>query len=81
MAQSLAPNLARNNLNTTFFTNNTAMLHALVFAAVAFVVLDRTKNLGAEQAIALRLEGPVVNGFRLFHLAKRTLPDFIRRGQ
>jgi len=41
------------------------MLEALVLAAQALVVLDRAKDLGAEQAVTLRLERTVVDGFRL----------------
>jgi hypothetical protein len=41
------------------------VFQALVLTAQAFVILDRAKDLGAEQAVALRLEGTVVDGFRL----------------
>jgi hypothetical protein len=47
------------------------MLEPLVLAAQALVVLDRPEDLGAEQAIALGLERPVVDRFGLLDLAKR----------
>src|SRR5207342_3397637 len=45
------------------------VLHALVLAAQALVVLDRPEDAGAEQAVALGLEGTVVDGLRLLDLA------------
>jgi len=47
------------------------MLQAFVLAAQAFVVLDGTKNLGAEQSIAFRLERTVIDGLGFFDLAIR----------
>src|SRR5581483_2239848 len=58
-----------------------AVLHALVLAAVALVVLHRPKDLRAEQTVALGLEGAVVDGLRLLHFAVRPLPDLLRRCQ
>ena len=58
-----------------------AVLHALVLAAQALPILSRTKNSRAEQPVALRLEGAVVDGFRLGHFAMRPAPDFFRRRQ
>src|SRR3546814_5498119 len=55
--------------DTAFFADDATVLQALVLSAKAFVVFDRAKNLGAEQTIALGLEGTVVNGFRLAKLA------------
>ena len=55
------------DLDTTFLTNDTAVLHALIFAAETFIILYRTKNLGAKQTFPLGLEGTVVNSLRLFH--------------
>src|ERR1039458_9546917 len=57
------------------------MLHALVLAAEAFPVGDRAENACAEQAIALRLEGAVVDGFRLGHFPMRPAPDLFRGRQ
>jgi hypothetical protein len=53
----------------------------LVLSAQALVVLDRAEDLGAEQAIAFRLEGAVVDGLGLLHLAERPGPDLLGRSQ
>jgi hypothetical protein len=54
------------------------MLEALVLAAQALIVLDRAEDLGTEQAIPFRLEGPVVDGFRLLDLTERPGTDLLR---
>ena len=71
MPHPLPANLSQGHLNTALFTNNTAVLEPLVFATQALVIFYWAKNLGAEKTIALWLEGTVVNGLRLFDLAKR----------
>src|SRR5690606_8497344 len=45
------------------------------------VVLHRAEDLGAEQAVALRLEGTVVDGFRLVHFTEGPGTDHLRRSQ
>src|SRR5690606_36120027 len=67
---ALTTNLGQCNLNTALLADNTAMLEALVLAAQSLVVLDRAKNLGAEQAVALGLERTVVDGLRLFYFTE-----------
>ena len=42
------------------------------------VILDRAKNLGTEQAVAFRLEGAIVDRFRLFYFAVGPGPDLVR---
>src|SRR5699024_12561072 len=71
VAHALAADLGLGDLDAAFFADHATMLHALVLAAQAFVVLDRPKNTSTEQAVALRLEGAIVDGFRLFDLAER----------
>ena len=80
MAQPVTPHLGRNDLYTALFTDYAPVLHPLVLTAVAFKILHRTKYLRAEEAVSLRLEGPVVNGLRFFHFAMRPRPDLFRRG-
>ena len=63
---ALTSDLGQRDLGTAFFADHATMLHALVLAAQAFVVLNRTKNGCAEQTIAFRLKSPVVDGLRLF---------------
>jgi hypothetical protein len=53
------------------------MLEALVFTTQAFVITDRAKQLGTEQAITLGPEGSIVYGFRLLYLTERPRPNFL----
>src|SRR5215470_16110788 len=78
MAHALAPHLRQGHFHATLLADDAAILHALVLAAQALVVLDRTEDAGAEQAVALRLEGPVVDGLRLLDLAERPGADALR---
>ena len=64
MPHAIAANLGLYDLHPAFLTHDPAVLHPLVLAAVAFVIFGRSKNLGAEKPVTLRLEGPVVNGLR-----------------
>jgi hypothetical protein len=57
------------------------MLHALVLSADALVILHGPEDTGAEETVALRLEGTIVDSLRLLHFAMRPLPDALRRGQ
>src|SRR5690606_34994972 len=79
VAHAFAANLAYCDFNAAFFADDATMLQALVLAAKAFVVFDRAKDLGAEQTIALGLEGTVVDGFRLANFAVGPRPHFFRR--
>src|SRR5690606_34706725 len=66
---------------TALLAHHTAVLHALVLAAQALVVLDRPEDGRAEQAVALGLEGAVVDRFGLLHFAEGPRADQVRRGQ
>ncbi len=79
MAHALAAHLGLDDLDAALLADHAAVAHPLVFAAVALVVLGRAENLGAKKAVALRLEGAVVDGLGLFHLAVRPRADFFRR--
>ena len=81
VTETLATNLALDDLNAALLADDAAVLHALVLAADALVVLHGPEDAGAEEAIPLRLEGTVVDGLRLLHLTMRPLPDALRRGQ
>ncbi len=70
VAHTLPAYLGLGDLNAALLADNAAMLQALVLAAKAFVVLYGTEDLRAEQAVPLRLEGPVVDRFRFLDLAK-----------
>ena len=57
------------DLNTTALTNDAAVTDSLVLTAMALPILRGTKDLFAEQAVHLRLERAVVDGFRLGHFS------------
>ncbi len=73
----LAAHFTQSDFHAALVANHAAVLHALVLAAQTFPVRHRTENLGAEQAIALGLEGAVIDGFRLGHLAVRPRANFL----
>ncbi len=81
VAHAFAANLALRHFDAALFADDAAVLQALVLATQALVVLDRAEDLGAEQAIALGLEGTVVDGLRLLHFTIGPGPDLLRRGQ
>ncbi len=70
MAHSLTSHRGKRDLDTAFFAHHAPMLKTLVLAAQALIVLHRPEQLGTEQAVSLGLEGAVVDGLRLFHLAE-----------
>ena len=70
MAHALAPHFRQRDFHTAFFADNAFEFHAFVFAAQAFIILDWTKNTRAEKTVTFGLEGPVVDGLRLFDFAK-----------
>ena len=80
VARALAADLGVDDLDAALLAHDPAVLHALVLAAQALVVLDRPEDFRAEQSIFLRLEGPVVDGLGVLHLAVRALADDLRRG-
>ena len=75
VAHTLAAHLLQRDFDAAFFADNAAIFHALIFAAQAFVILDRAKDTRAEQTVTLRLERPVVDGFGLFDLAEGPRQD------
>src|SRR6185503_1199967 len=81
VAEALAANLGLDDLDAALLADDPAVLHALVLAAVALVVLHWPEDLRAEQAVPFRLEGPVVDRLGLLHLTVGPLPDLLRRRQ
>src|ERR1700729_504958 len=69
MAHALAPDPRQRHFDRALFADDALVLHPLVLAAQALVILDRPEDARAEQAVALGLEGAVVDGLRLFVLA------------
>ena len=81
MAHPLAPHLLERHLDTAFLADNAAILHALVLAAEALVVLDRPEDPRAEQPVTLGLERPVVDRLGLLDLAVGPAEDPLRGGE
>src|SRR3954471_5124919 len=79
MAHALAPDPRQRHFDRALFAADALVLHPLVLAAQALVVLDRPEDAGAEQAVALRLEGAVVDGLRLLDLAVGPGQNLCRR--
>jgi hypothetical protein len=78
MAHALTAHLGQRDLDAALLADHAAVLEALVLAAQALVVADRAEDLGAEQAVALRLEGAVVDGLGLLDLAVGPGADHVR---
>ena len=81
VAQTLAANTGQRDFDAALVADHAAVLHALVLAAQALPIGDRSEDAGAEQAVALRLEGAVVDGFGLGDFAVGPAADFFRGGQ
>ena len=81
MTHAVAPHLGLRNFNAALLADHATVLQALVLAAQALVVLDRPEDLGAEEAVAFRFEGPVIDGLRLLHFAERPGPNFLGGSQ
>src|SRR5262245_44279217 len=78
MAHALAPDLGERHLNAALLADDALVLHALVLAAQALVVFHRAEDARAEQTVALRLEGAVVDRLRLLDLPIRPGQNFLR---
>src|SRR5204862_2595734 len=80
MAHAVAAHLRQGDLDAALLTDDAAVLHPLVLAAQAFVILDRPEDAGAEQPVPFRLEGAVVDRLGLLDLAVRPGADALRAG-
>ena len=78
MAHAVAPHAREGDLDAALLADDALVFHALVLAAQALVILDRTEDARAEQAVALGLEGAVVDRLGLFDLAERPGEDLLR---
>ena len=81
VAQALAAHARQRHFDAALIADHAAMLHALVLAAQAFPVGYGSEDARAEQPVALRLEGPVIDGLRLGDFAVGPAPDLFRRSQ
>src|ERR1044071_208253 len=77
MAHAVAAHLRQGHLDAALLADQALVLHALVLAAQALVILDRPEDAGAEEAVPLGLEGTVVDGLRLLDLAERPGSDVV----
>src|SRR6185312_4579148 len=80
MAHAVAAHLAERHLDAALLADDAAILHALVLAAQALVILDRAEDTGAEQPVPLGLEGAIVDRLRFLDLAIGPRPDALRAG-
>src|SRR5262249_58600113 len=78
VTHALAPHAGERHLDAALLANDALVLHALVLAAQALVVLDRAEDTRAEQAIALGLERAVIDRLRLFDLAVGPRQNLVR---
>jgi len=56
------------DLDPTLFAFDSLVFGSLVFAAEAFIILDRTKDAATEKAVPFRLEGSIIDRFWFAHL-------------
>jgi hypothetical protein len=73
--------LVQRDLDAAFLADDALVLHALVLAAQALIVLHRTEDPGTEQTVPLGLEGAVVDRLRLLDLAEGPREDPLRASE
>ena len=78
VAHALATDAAEGNFDTAAVANHAFVFDALVFTASTFPVTGWSENALTEETAFFWLEGPVVNGFRIFHFTFRPTPDDFR---
>src|SRR3974390_1893069 len=81
VAEALTAHLGEGYLHTALVADHAAVLHALVLAAETLPVGYRPEDARAEQAIALRLEGAVVDGLRFGDFPVRPTANLLGRSQ
>src|SRR5205814_3656195 len=74
---ALAAHLLPRHLDAAALADDPLVADALVLAAVALPVLGRTEDALAEEAVALRLQRPVVDRLGLGYLARRPVSDLL----
>ena len=78
MAHTLAAHLGTGDLNAATLADFSLIADALLASAIAFPILHGSKNSVAEQTVALRLQGTVIDGLRFFDLAVAPGANLIR---
>ena len=80
MTHALTTNVRLSYLNTAALTNDVLVTGALVLSTGTFPVLGRAEDALTEQAVLLRLESTVVDGFWLLYFTSRPRKDVCRGG-
>jgi hypothetical protein len=70
VSHALTAHLGLNNLYSALLAHDSTVTETLILTADTFIVLYGTEDLGAKEAIALRLERTVVDRLRLGYLAE-----------
>ena len=81
VAHALTTHFLFSNLYPASVAYDALVANALVLSAMAFEILYRTEDALAEQAIALGLVRPVVDGLRFQHFTVRLLENHLGRRQ
>jgi hypothetical protein len=76
VAHALAADLGAGDLDAAAVADLALVADLLILAAVALPVLGRPEDALAEQAVPLRLQGAVVDGFGFLDFAVRPLQIF-----
>ena len=77
MTHALAAHFLLGDLNSASFAYDAFITDTLVLTAMALEILGRTEDALAEQTIALRFIGTIVDSFRFEHLSGRALHNLI----
>src|SRR5699024_4146058 len=80
VAHALTAHLGPGDLDAAAFADDALEADALVLAARALPVAGGSEDLLAEESVLLRLQGPVVDGLRLFLLTVRPAADVLSGG-
>ncbi len=81
MPHTLPANTCLGDFDAAAVADHTFVTDLFIFTTVTFPVLARPENLFTEQTILFRLQRPVIDGFRLFHLASGPFANLFRRRQ
>ena len=81
MAGTLATHFLLGNFHTAAVADDALVADALIFTAMALVILGRAEYAFAEKAVALGLISTIVDGLGFEYLAIRISLDILRRGQ
>ncbi len=80
VAHSFTAHFGACDFYAALVADGASVAHFLVLAAFAFPVLGWSENLFTEETVGFRLQGSVVDGFRLGDFAMGPFKDLFRRG-